>query len=133
MNRYLVILLGLFLSFQASGQQTPLDSLIDYILMGDEEAIRLLDSEKDEHFLYLSTGFSPHTYYAGREIGDNILNISGQAIYLHPKGFYMGVAGGWYQQLQPQYNMTMLSVGWSDKLKKSDHLRLRGSFGHYIF
>jgi len=133
MNKLTLIFLAILASFKVGAQTTTLDSLIDYIMIGDEGALRLLEEQNEYHFIYATAAYSPKTFYAGREIGTNLANASASIFYFTPKGFFLGVSGAGYDQLDPTYSMTSLSAGYSARLKKSDHVRVRASLGHNIF
>lgn len=114
-------------------QSESLDSLIYEIFFGDDELNRILNKKENFHFLYFRSSYSTKTFYAGREIGTDQYNLIGQLYYLHSKGFYAGVSGAWYSQLDPRYRTTTLSIGYSRGLKKTNILGYRTSFNVFFF
>jgi hypothetical protein len=81
----------------------------------------------------MRTSYDSRTFYAGREIGENMYNMGGQLYYLHSKGLFAGLAGAWYNQLDPAYRITVLSLGYSKGLKKKKFFRYRASFDYFLY
>ena len=117
-------------------QESRIDSIIDDFLFVEDdsdEILGLLKETKNYQFLYWRTNYDSKTFYAGREIGSNQYNLSSQIFYLHSKGFYVGLAGSWYSDLDPGYRTTVLSFGYGKGLKKIKFLRFRSSFDLYFY
>lgn len=110
-----------------------LDSLIDDLLFDDEELFELINEQKTYHFIYLSSEFSNKAFFAGREVGSDQHNVSGQISYFNSMGIFAGISGVWYSQLDPQYSTTVASIGYSKTLKKFKNLNLRASYSRYIY
>ena len=53
-------------------QDAQLDSLLDAVVLADEELDFLFEEKKNYHFLYARSAVSNNTMYAGREI-DNLV------------------------------------------------------------
>lgn len=138
MNRFklVAIILLSIISLNILAQESELselDSLIDEILVHDDDLNNLhdlIDGTKKYHFLYMNTGFNNKTLFAGREIGDNMYNLSGQLYYFISNGFYLGAAGTWYSQMDPGYQTTAISAGYSNGKPK---FRYRISYSRYIY
>nr|WP_319267386.1 hypothetical protein [uncultured Draconibacterium sp.] len=110
-----------------------LDSLINDLFIDDPELKSLLNTNPWKmHYLYFRSSFSTKTVASGREIGDDQINIGNQLFYLNGAGFYAGVSGVWYNQLDPGYRTTILMGGYSNKLFNWDPLRVRLSYLRYI-
>ncbi len=138
----LILFSFVLLSFQAKAQRTDImnkervaqvDSLLNDVLFGDDDLLDLLLEEDTFQFLYISTNWSNRTYYAGRENGSYQSNLSGQIYYMHSNGFYTGISGSWYSQLEPNYRSTILSIGYGKSLKKHSYFRYRFSADYFIF
>ncbi|MCG8374717.1 MAG: hypothetical protein MI700_14335 [Balneolales bacterium] len=115
-------------------QLSRVDSVLnDFLSVEDEGILDLFSQQKNFQFLYFRTNYDNKTFYAGREIGDNQYNLSGQLFYMHSKGFYAGLAGAWYSQLDPGYRTTVMSFGYGKGLKKLKFLRYRASFDLYFY
>lgn len=114
-------------------REARLDSLLNEVFFDDDDLSYLFGLKKNFQFLYWRSSFDSRTFFAGREIGTQQHNLSGQLYYLHSKGFYAGVSGAWYSQLQPGYRTTILTAGYSKGLKKMDFFRYRLSYDYFFF
>ena len=110
-----------------------LDSILNEVLFDDEDLSYLFQVKKNFQFLYWRSNFDTRTFYAGREIGTQQYNFSGQLFYMHSMGLFAGVSGSWYSQLDPGYRTTVLSVGYSKGLKKKQFFRYRLSYDYFVF
>ncbi|MGQ7870577.1 hypothetical protein [Sunxiuqinia sp. sy24] len=144
MNRIFAIGVVLFLlvSPGLKAQQTDiteklrearLDSILNEVIFDDDNLSYLFGLKKKFQFLYWRNNFDSRTFFAGREIGDQQYSLSGQLFYLHSIGFYAGIAGAWYSQLEPGYRTTVLTGGYSKSLKKMKFFRYRFSFDYFLF
>ena len=127
-------------SLSAQNQKIPdklyearLDSLVEDLIFGDDELRSLFGLKDNFHFLYMRTGYDSRTFYAGREIGDQMYNMSGQLYYFHSTGLFAGVTGAWYGQLDPAYRITVFNLGYSQGLKKKKFFRYRASFDYLMY
>ena len=115
-------------------QENRIDSLLnDFLFEEDEDLLSLFDGSTNFQFLYWRANYHTKTFYAGRQIGYNQYNLSSQLFYLHSKGFYVGLAGAWYSDLDPAYRTTVLSFGYGKGLRKLKFLRYRASFDLYFY
>jgi hypothetical protein len=114
-------------------QTQNVDSLLYEIFFEDDELNYIFNKKKNLHFLYFRTNYGSRTFYAGREIGVDQYNLFGQLYYFHSKGFYTGISGAWYSQLDPGYRTTTLSLGYSKGLKKTNIFSYRTSFNFFFF
>ncbi|MCU4164968.1 hypothetical protein [Carboxylicivirga caseinilyticus] len=137
-----ILLLALFISVQLYAQRTDImdkdriarvDSLLDDILFEDEDIYSLLEKDQTFQFLYFATNYSNRTFYAGRENGDYQSNLSGQIYYMNSAGFFAGLSGSWYNQLDPNYRSTILTVGYGQGIKNKHFFRYRLSADYFIF
>ncbi len=104
------------------------------ILFEDESLLDLIEEKKKNyHFLYLNSGYTGQSTFAGRDLGLDQFNITNQAFYFNSKGFNARVYGIWYSELEPKYNLTGVSVGYSYRPKNNKKWRFRSSFDHYFF
>lgn len=137
-----ILLLALFISVQLYAQRTDImdkdriarvDSLLDDILFENEDIYSLLEKDQTFQFLYFATNYSNRTFYAGRENGDYQSNLSGQIYYMNSAGFFAGLSGSWYSQLDPNYRSTILTVGYGQGIKNKPFFRYRLSADYFIF
>ncbi len=130
-----VMLILLLLGTIAGTAQTPdrLDSLLTDILSDEKKVNRLLDPDNSFLVLYAGTGYENQTFYAGREIGDNMYNVNSQLFLFSSKGFYLGASGMWYSQLKPAYNNTVLLAGFYKTLNRKKTLAISASYSRYFY
>jgi hypothetical protein len=128
-----VYILMLICGSRAFTQTDRLDSLLNDVLGDDREMIRLINPPSSYFYLYSGIMSDSKTFYAGREIGDNMYNISGSIYFLHSKGFYIGSSGSWYSQLDPGYSNTILSAGYFTSLNKKKSIYLRAFYNRYFY
>ena len=142
MKQIILVALILMFSFQLKAQKNELqeeiyenrlDSLIEDVVFGDDELSYLFGLKDNMQFLYMRTSYDSRTFYAGREIGENLYNMTGQLYYLNSNGLFAGLAGAWYDQIDPAYQITVLSLGYSKGLKKAKFFRYRASFDYYLY
>lgn len=139
---FLFVILAVLLSFQAIAQHPKIldedrlarvDSLLNDVLFGDDDLMDQFKQKQNFQFLYVSTNWSNRTYYAGRENGNHQSNLSGQIYYMHSAGFFAGISGSWYSQLDPNYRSTILSAGYGKSAKKHPFFHYRVSADYFIF
>lgn len=114
-------------------REARLDSILNAVIFDDDNLSYLFGLKKNFQFLYWRSNFDTRTFYAGREIGTEQYNLSGQLYYMHSKGIYAGISGAWYSQLDPGYRTTVLTLGYSKGLKKKQFFRYRISYDYFIF
>jgi len=137
-NIITAILIIVFISLtagRASAQEDHLDAILDSMFFSAEDDILLMLAEmnRNHNFIYARTSYNNRTTYAGREIGTDQHNLSGQIFYLNSKGIHLGVSGAWYSQMDPSYNSTVLSAGYSGGFKKNNAFRYRIAYNRFFF
>ncbi|WP_159518286.1 hypothetical protein [Sunxiuqinia indica] len=142
MKQTILVALILMFSFQLKAQKNELqeeiyenrlDSLIEDVVFGDDELSYLFGYKDNMQFLYMRSSYDSRTFYAGREIGESLYNMTGQLYYLNSNGIFAGLAGAWYDQIDPAYQMTVISLGYSKGMKKAKFFRYRASFDYYLY
>lgn len=122
-------------SLYLSAQEDKIDALLDSMFFStdDEILLMLADMNRNHNFIYAGMGYDSKTTYAGREIGTDQYNLTGQLFYLNSIGLHLGVSGAWYSQMDPSYRTTILSAGYSNGLGKKKVLRYRASYNRYFY
>ncbi len=117
-----------------SEREARLDSLINDLFLNDLELKKLIEVSNPWrlHYLYLRNSYSTRTIFAGREIGQNQINVGTQLFYINGSGLYLGLSGIWYNQLYPGYRTTVLTGGYSNNLFNIEALRVRLSYQRYF-
>lgn len=135
LRKYLILSLLFLLipTHKVFSQEAELDSILDKVLFEDEEFLSLLSASGNFQFIYARTNYENRTYFAGRDIGINQYNTTGQLVYFHSIGIHAGIGGVWYDGFEPKLYNTMLSTGYSGKIGRSGDYRYRASFDQYFF
>ena len=127
---YILLLTGILPAFS---QTDALDSLLLEIMGNDREIMRLINPPTSYCYLYGGIGGENKSYYAGREIGDDMYNMNGNIFFFHSKGFFIGASGSWYSQTEPGYTNTILTTGFGNSINKKKSLSLRASYSRYFY
>ncbi len=114
-------------------QESKLDSVLDAILFEDEDLLKLIYEDVNTQFLFTGINYNSKSLYAGRSIGVDQFDITGQVHYFHSSGFNFGLAGVAYSGFEPKYNTTVLSAGYFHKFKNAPPLSIRASYSRYFF
>jgi hypothetical protein len=133
MRSVAVFSLILISGIKAFVQTDRLDSLLNEALGNDWEITRLVGPPSSYGYLYSGIMGDSKTFYAGREIGNNMYSISGSVYFFHSKGFYIGTSGSWHSQLDPGYSNTILSAGFYTALNQKKSIYLRASYNRYFY
>jgi hypothetical protein len=131
MKQVAILLFLLLCGLPVRAQSDRLDSLLVDVLGNDRTINRLLDPPS----VYLYSGITADnkTFYAGRELGDNMHTVNGNIYLMHSAGFYAGVSGTWYSDLDPAYNATVVTAGIIKPLNKKRNLSFRTSYSRYFY
>lgn len=110
------------------------DELLDDLLFSDDvEFNKIFDHISNYQFLYTSVDYSNKTYFAGRDLGIDQYNLAPQIFYLNSNGLIAGVSGTVYSGLNPKWNTTEFTIGYSHSLFKIKNLTYKASFSKYFF
>lgn len=133
MRSVVIYILLMCCGIPAWSQVDRLDSLLNDLFGNDQEMMQLLNPPSAYYYLYGAIAGNSKTYYAGRELGDNMYNFSGNLYFFHSKGFFIGASGSWYSQLDPGYNTTVVSAGINTPLNQKKNLNFRASYSRYFY
>lgn len=133
MKRVIISIALMICVFPAFSQTDRLDSLLYDVLGDDKEMMKFLAPPPS--FCYLYSGFAGNnkTFYAGREIGENMYTMNGSIYFFHSKGFFIGTTGSWYSQLSPGYSNTIVTAGFYKVLNPKKNLTFRASYNRYFY
>ena len=130
-------LTGLFIFFIATTifAQEPdaIDSVLNELYFEDADLYELFDGNTNFHFLYFVGGYNSGTYYAGRQLGENQHNLTGQMYYFMTNGLYFGASAANYSYLDPSFRSVVVSAGYSNSIRKFDFFRYRLSYDRYVY
>jgi len=117
--QFLFLLCGLPLF----SQYDRVDSLLIDVF-GNEKIIgSLYGRTESSSFLYTGLVCDSKTFYAGRELGDDMYTVNGSIYWLSSGGFYAGASGSWYSDLHPGYNSTVVTAGIRKPLNRKKRIK----------
>lgn len=118
---------------KAYSQTDRIDSLLNEVLFQDDGLMEILSSAENFQFLYSRMNYDTKTFFAGRDIGINQYNMTGQISYFHSIGISLGAAAAYYSAMDPRISTVMLMAGYNGKFSKLKALRYRVSYNRYFF
>jgi len=133
MKPVVTYILLMMCGFPAWSQIDRLDSLLYDVLGDDKEMMKFLNPPSSYCYLYSGFAGDSKTFYAGREIGDNMFSMNGSIYFFHSKNFFIGTTGSWYNQLDPGYSNTIVSAGFYQALNRKKSLSFRASYNRYFY
>lgn len=113
----------------ATTQKAKVDSLTlsdDFFGASDSLSIfQLIDSlletsgrQETGSSLAVRAGYNSNVVSSGRPFGFDQFGLSSGVSYYHKTGFYLDATGYWSQQYDPNYYLTIASVGFFNSVKK---------------
>ena len=134
-QKIILLLFPIFsvLNAQEEKVTTEVDSLIDELFFADTLMDGLADESYND-FIYSSIDFNSNTFYAGRSIGSDGFNLVPQTTYLNTKGWSVNLSGVYLDGVQPAWDVTSLSVGYSKTLgQQKRNVGLYANYSRYFF
>jgi hypothetical protein len=116
----------------ALSQYNRIDSLLLDVFENDKALNHLFDQPSASSYIYSGINCDSKTFYAGRELGENMYSINGNLYVFHSGGLYLGVSGSWYSDLDPGYNFTVATAGIRKPLNQKKNLSFRASYSRYL-
>lgn len=118
---------------QEEKSTSEVDDLIDELFFA-ESLVDDLVGESKTNFIYSSVDFNSNTFYAGRSIGSDQFNMVPQISYLNTKGFSVNLSGVYLSGVQPAWDVTSISLGYSKMLdKQKKNVGLYANYSRYFF
>jgi hypothetical protein len=133
MKKSVLQILFLVLCLSVNAQADRLDSLLTDVLGNDRSMNHLLDQVATTSFFYSGISADNKTFYAGREIGNDIYSVNGNIYFFHSTGFYFGASGSWFSQIDPHYGLTAFSAGIRKALNRTNTISSGISYSRYVF
>lgn len=111
-----------------------IDRLLDELYFSEEQLIDdILASISKNHFIYSSFTLNSNTYFTGRESGIDQINVFPQVSYFHPSGFNLSLAGLYYENFDPTWDFTSLSLGYYNTIDRKELLYFNTGYTRYFF
>ena len=109
-----------FCSYAQEENLEDLDSLIDELFFNNQQFLdELIESDFPFNFLYTSVSYNSNTFFSGRNSGADQFNIIPQVSYYHSSGFNASISGIFYQNFDPNWDFTSVSLGYFKTLGKN--------------
>ena len=109
-----------FCSYAQEENLEDLDSLIDELFFNNQQFLdELIENDFSINFLYTSLSYNSNTFFSGRDSGADQFNIIPQVSYYHSSGFNASVSGIYYQNFDPNWDFTSVSLGYFKTLGKN--------------
>jgi hypothetical protein len=132
-----LLLFSMATSFCSYGQEENVDDLnglIDELFFKDQQFLEeLIESNFSYNFLYTSVSYNNNTYFSGRDSGTDQFNVIPQVSYYHSSGFNASVSGIYYQNFDPSWDFTSLSVGYFNSIGKKKSILYNVGYSKYFY
>ncbi len=148
---FCIIFFGVFLvSFESNAQDENLDSLINYYLSYDSLVLDQMQKQMDDDSLSIfdlidsllnydldysqlsfRLGYTSDITNAGRNFGIEQYGLNAGLTYYHRSGLFADLSGYWNSDIEPNYNPTIVSVGYMSTLSTKSHISL--TYDHYFY
>ena len=129
----LIVIALLMSGIPALAQTDKIDSLLNDLVYNDSDHLIMPEKPVKFDFLYTGANYSSNTFYAGREIGSDMFNITGNLFYYSSTGLFIGASGCRYDQLTPSYSNTTVSAGYSKAIDKKKLFTIRTSYSRFFY
>ena len=109
-----------FCTYAQEENLEDLDGLIDELFFNNQQFLdELIENDFSINFLYTSLSYNSNTFFSGRDSGADQFNIIPQVSYYHSSGFNASVSGIYYQNFDPNWDFTSVSLGYFKTLGKN--------------
>ncbi|WP_231962810.1 hypothetical protein [Polaribacter sp. KT25b] len=123
-----------FCSYAQEENLDDLDSLIDELFFNDQQFLdELIESDFSFNFLYTSVSYNSNTFFSGRDSGTDQFNIIPQVSYYHSSGFNASISGIYYQNFEPSWDFTSVSLGYFNSFGKKKNLLYNLGYTKYFY
>lgn len=123
-----------FCSYAQEENIDDLDGLIDELFFNDQQFLdELLEGDFSYNFLYTSVSYNSNTYFSGRDSGIDQFNMIPQVSYYHSSGFNASISGIYYENFDPAWDFTSVSVGYFNTLGKQKNFVYNLGYTKYFY
>lgn len=111
-----------------------IEIIIEELIFSDSEnLLEFIEQLNKYQVLVASIGFNDKTYFLGRDLGIDQVNLSSQLLYEHSSGVFVGVSGAMYFEFDPKWDLTTITAGYGNYFGKHKNLNYELSYNRYIF
>lgn len=132
-----LLLFSIATSFSSYGQEEnldDLDGLIDELFFNDQQFLdELIESDFSYNFLYTSLSYNSNTFFSGRDSGTDQFNLIPQVSYYHSSGLNASISGIYYENFDPSWDFTSVSVGYFNTLGKQKNFVYNLGYTKYFY
>lgn len=112
-----------FCSYAQEENIDDIDGLIDELFFEDQQFLdELIESDFSYNFLYTSLTYNSNTFFSGRSSGSNQFSVIPQISYYHSSGFNASISGIYYENFDPNWDFTTVSLGYFNTIGKQKNL-----------
>ena len=129
----LIVIFFLISGISVFAQTDKIDSILNDLVYNDSDPLIMPEKPVRFDFLYAGAEYRNNTFYAGREIGSDMFNVTSNLFYYSSTGLFIGASGSWYDQLTPGYSNTTVSAGFSKAIDKKKLFAFRTSYSRFIY
>ena len=123
-----------FCSYAQEDSLDDIDGLIDELFFNDQQFLdELLESDFSYNFLYTSLTYNSNTFFSGRSSGSNQFNMIPQVSYYHSSGFNASISGIYYQDFDPKWDFTSVSVGYFNTVGKQKNIFYNVGYSRFFY
>lgn len=119
---------------QETRTDDEIDLLLDELFFSEEQLIDdILAALDKSHFLYTSFTLNSNTYFSGRDSGIDQFNFYPQLSYYHPSGLNMSLSGLYYENFDPRWDFTSVSLGYLQNIDSAGRFYVNAGYTRYFF
>ena len=123
-----------FCSYAQEDNDEDLDALLDDLFFSEQQFLdELIGSNLSYNLIYSSISYNNNTYFSGRDSGIDQFNIVPQISYYHSSGFNASISGIYYENFDPSWDFTSLSLGYFNSFDKKKNLYYNLGYTKYFY
>lgn len=123
-----------FCAYAQDSESSDIDGLIDEFFFEEQQFLdEILEGDLSYQFLYSNVSYNTNTYFSGRSSGVNQFNIIPQISYYHSSGFSASISGVYYQNFDPTWDFTSISLGYFNTLDKQKNLFYNLGYTRFLY
>ncbi len=121
-------------SYCQEPEEDSLDSLLDDMFFNEAQFIEdILESVNKRNFIYASIAYSSNTFFSGRDSGVDQFSLVPQLSYNHSSGINLSVSGIYYEEFDPNWDFTTVSLNYYNTIGKKKFLHFNGGYTRYFY
>ncbi|MGK0414194.1 MAG: hypothetical protein ACJA1B_002415, partial [Polaribacter sp.] len=123
-----------FCSYAQEEISDDIDGLIDELFFDNQQFLgELIEKRVSYNFLYTSLSYNSNTFFSGRDVGTDQLNLIPQVSYYHSSGFNASISGVYYENFAPSWDFTSVSVGYFNAIGKEKSFIYNIGYTKYFY